>query len=71
MTRGPEATAISRSFRGACNYLILLPEFEKRRIRNAVRQRGETRFAQIDDFVQMIQCDARELTPGPRGPGED
>ncbi len=71
MTRGPEATAISRSFRGACNSMILRPEIGKRRIRNAVRLRGETWFAQIDEFFQMIQSDTRELTSGPRGPDED
>ena len=71
MTRGSEATAISRLFRGACNYMILLHESGKRRIRNAVRQCGEMRFAQYENFLQTIHSEARELTPGPRGPGED
>jgi hypothetical protein len=71
MTGGSEATAISRLFRGACNYMILRPESGGRRIRNAARHYGEMRFAQYEDFLQSIHSEARELTPGPRGPGED
>ena len=71
MTRGSVATGKARAVRANGKLMILLSEIEQERIRSASSQRSATRFAQSLQFCFLLQSDARNLTPGPRGPGED
>lgn len=71
MTRGSQVTRICRQVRGKGKCLILLSEIGRRRIGGASFRRGAERFAQSEKFRLMTQRDARNQTPGPRGPGED
>ncbi len=71
MTRGSEAPGKVREVRAKDKSMILLSEFGQERMNDASRQRSATRFAQSVEFCFMTQCSARNLTPGPRGPGED
>jgi hypothetical protein len=71
MTRGTEATDISREVRDGRNPLILHLDVVAGKMTTALLSRGSKTFAQKWELVSAIQHVVRELTPGPRGPGED
>ncbi len=71
MTRGTKATRFPRDVRDERNPLILHLEVPTGRMMNAPVSRGSKTFAQMWELAFSIQHDVRDLTPGPRGPGED
>jgi hypothetical protein len=60
-----------REVRAKCNPLILHLEVLKGRMVIAPFPWGSKMCAQKYELVSAIQCVTRELTPDPRGSGED
>jgi hypothetical protein len=71
MTRGYKATACRRYIRGICNVMILREERGCSRMRRRFPRGDKPTFARSVSFSLMAEEVAPELTPGPRGSGED
>lgn len=71
MTRGTEVTAFLREVRAQWNALIRQGESKQGRMSCAAGNHGGMRFAESTGKAKEIHGAVRELTPGPRGSGED
>lgn len=71
MMRGYEVTGFSRADRARRSRLILQEIYGVKMLFFVLNMRGGKRYARKLEFVSEIQGVARDLTPGPRGPGED
>jgi hypothetical protein len=71
MTRGTQASTIFRDVRAARNPLILQGESKRGKMPCAAESHGGAGFAHGAEKAKANQRIERELTPGPRGSGED
>lgn len=71
MTRGTQATAISPEVRATRSALIRQSKSEQGKMPCVAGNRGDTRYAQSERYTQANHRTARDLTPGPKGSGED
>jgi hypothetical protein len=71
MTRGSEVTAIRQEVRARRNRMIRQRKLAQGKMLAVAESTGDKRFARLAEKAEAIHCIARELTPGPRGSGED
>lgn len=53
------------------NLMIQQGKWEQGTMPSVAANRGDAMFACLIEKLLVIQCVARELTPGPKGSGED
>lgn len=71
MTRGIRVPAKYRTVRADRNALIFMGYWKQGRIWPVAGYAGDEMFAHMHGSFVLIQAVMRELTPGPKGSGED